>query len=166
MIEMSGNILQNAYNMGTWGGDQGGQGTGMEDMLKLLGNSNPWTGAAYAGASALFGGLSSLLGGESDAEKRAKQTYNLAKNRLGQDVLDPTQYLADYKRSMVTDINATANSMAKRLNLDSGVAQGGIQEMIQPTLAKFMLEAQMQNDVMKSQNDNMLMQLMASLGRG
>lgn len=110
----------------------------------------------------LLGGLTSWLGG-SGQRARKKEVYNLAKNRIGQSVLDPQQYLADYYRSMSPQFNQRANAVNQRLGLDSGVAQAEIGSSMESSLASFLLQAKQQNDILKSQRDDQLLQLMAQL---
>lgn len=131
----------------------------------LFGLSDAATGGLLSFGSSLLGGLGGLLMGESEGEKRSRKTFNLAENRLGQNVLNPEQYLADFQRATAERFNQQAEGINRRLNLDSGVAQGALAESQQGTIADFLLNAKMQNDVLKSRNDNMLLQLMASLGR-
>jgi hypothetical protein len=114
--------------------------------------------------STLLGGLGSLLGGKSDAEKRSEKVFGMAQNRMGQNVLDPEQYMADYYRAMAPQFGRSAQRAETRLGLDSGAATSDLMYNMQAPLAQFMLNAKMENDKLKSQNDNMLMQIMASLG--
>jgi len=146
------------------------QGDPYEELRKALGGGGLFglgdlaTGGLFSMGGSLLGGLASLFGGDSPTEKRAKETYNLAKNRMGQNVIEPEQYLADYKRAMMPEMNRSAEKINTRMGLDSGAAQSQLLYDMQAPLASFLLNAKMKNDVLKSQNDNMLMQLMASLG--
>lgn len=110
----------------------------------------------------LLGGLTSWLGG-SGQRSRKKEVYNLAKNRMGMDVLHPDQYLAEYYRSMAPEFNKRAESVNSRLGLDSGVAQAEIGSSMESSLASFLLQAKQQNDVLKSQRNDQLLQLMAQV---
>jgi len=132
----------------------------------LFGLGDLATGGLFSFGSGLLGGLGSLFGGKSDSEKRADKVFSLAQNRLGQDVLNPDQYLADYMRTMAPKFNMQGETMNRRLGLDSGVAQGELAHMMDSELAGFLLNAKMQNDQLKSQRDDSLMNLMAMLGRG
>jgi len=132
----------------------------------LFGLGDTATGGLFSAGSSLLGGLAGLLGGESWGEKQAKKVSNLAQNRLGQDVLQPEQYMAEYKRAMLPEMNRSAEALNRRLGLDSGAAQSDLMFKMQAPLAQFMLNAKMQNDQLKSQNDNMLLQLMGGLSRG
>lgn len=113
----------------------------------------------------ILGGLGSLIGGKSDAQKSAKDVYNLAKNRLGQNVLDPNQYMASFNQAMAPRFNQQADSINRRLGLDSGVAQAELGSAQQAPLAKFYLDTKIQNDQLKSQFDNQLLSLMGDLSR-
>ena len=140
------------------------QGSGLEQLLAQLGGGpNPWAMAGAQGAGMLFGGIADLLRGESPGEKRSKETFGLLKNRLGQDVLQPEQYLADYMRSLAPQFNRQAEGVNKRLGLDSGVAQGQMAANQQSTISSFMFNAKMRNDELKSRNDSLLMSIMAQL---
>ena len=131
----------------------------------LFGLGDAATGGLLSFGSAALGGIGGLLMGESEGEKRSKKVFNLAQNRLGQDVLDPSQYLSEFMRATAETRNQQAEGINRRLNLDSGVAQGALGDNLQGPLAQFMLNAKMQNDMLKGQNDNMLLQLMAGLSR-
>lgn len=136
-----------------------GGGTG------LFGLGDAATGGLLGLGTSALGAIGGLLQGPSEAEKRGRKVFNLAQNRLGQNVLQPEQYLADFKRATAEDFNRQAEDINQRLNLDSGVAHGALADNMQSTFAKFLLGAKQQNDVLKNQNDNMLLQLMASLSR-
>jgi hypothetical protein len=127
---------------------------------------NPLVAGGLMGGQFLLEGLSNLLSGPSWGEKKAKEVFSLAKNRMGMDVLQPEQYLSEFMRANAPRFNMQAEGINRRLNLDSGVAQGEMAAQQQGPLAQFMLNAQMQNDMLKSQNDNMLMQLMGQLTGG
>ena len=130
----------------------------------LFGLGDVATGGLLGAGTSLLGGLAGLLGGPSEGEKRQRKVFGLAQNRLGQDVLRPEQYMADYMRASAPRFNQQAETMNRRLNLDSGVAQGELQHSMQSDFAQFMLNAKMQNDQLKTQRDSMLLQLMGSLG--
>jgi len=157
-----------SLSMGGGGSSGGTDFKSFMDMLTnnkgLFGLGDLATGGLMGFGSSLLGGLGGLLAGKSDAEKRSEKTFNLAQNRLGQDVLQPEQYLAEYMRAAAPKFNAQAEGINRRLGLDSGVAQGEMAHSMQSDIASFMLNAKMQNDQMKSQRDNMLLSLMGSLG--
>lgn len=152
--------------------------TGGGDLLGLLKGLGfgPETGLAGflggpVGALALplggkiLGGLGSLIGGKSDQQKSAKDVYNLAKNRLGQNVLDPNQYMASYQQALAPRFNQQADQINRRLGLDSGVAQAELGSRQQAPLAQFYLDTKVQNDQLKHQFDNQLLSLMGDLSR-
>jgi len=154
------NIMNAAYNYGTWGGGGKDKASAAGGLFGL----GDFTSMGLLGLGGdLFKALGSLLGGESEGEKRAKKTFKMAQNRLGQSPLDPNQYLADFMRSMVPEWNQQGENIAKRTGLDSGVAQGAIIDAIQPDLARFMFQANIQNDMARYQGDQALLSLMASL---
>jgi len=156
---------------GSMGGGGSSGGIDIKSFMDMLSNNKGLFGLGDLATGGLLGMGSSLLvvlGGllacKSDGEKRTEKTFNLAENRLGQDVLQPEQYLAEYMRAAAPKFNAQAEGINRRLGLDSGVAQGEMAHSMQSDLASFMLNAKMQNDQMKSQRDNMLLSLMGSLG--
>ena len=146
--------------------------TGGGDLLSLLKglgfNANPVSPLLNAGldvGKSILGGLGGLLfGGKERA--RTDEIYNLAKNRIGQNVINPDQYLAQYQQALAPRFNMQAEGINRRLGLDSGVAQAELGSQMQAPLAQFLLQAKQQNDILKNQNDNGLLQLMASLRRG
>lgn len=146
--------------------------TGGGDLLSLLKGlgfaANPMSPLLSAGldiGKSLLGGLGSLLGGGTE-RARTSEVYNLAKNRIGQNVINPDQYLAQYQQALAPRFNMQAEGINRRLGLDSGVAQAELGSQMQAPLAQFLLQAKQQNDILKNQNDNGLLQLMASLRRG
>ena len=130
----------------------------------LFGLGDIATGGLFSAGSSLLGGLGGLLGGKSDSEKRGDEVYNLAKNRMGQSVLDPDQYLADYKRSMLPEWNRSGEAINRRLGLDSGAAQSDLAYRRQSDEGGFLLNMKAKADQLKNQNDNMLLQLMSQFG--
>jgi len=146
---------------GQGGGGQGGLNLGATDALSLLGGP---TGIGLNIGGKVLEGIGGLIGGPSAGEKRAEKTFNLAKNRLGQDVLDPSQYLADYMRSLAPQFNRDAAGVSARLGLDSGLAQQELASGRQSQISDFFFKGKMLNDQLKAQQDNMLLSLMAQLG--
>lgn len=132
----------------------------------LFGLGDAATGGLFTAGSALLGGIGGLLGGKSEEEKRTEKVFNLAQNRLGQDVFDPQQLVAEFERANFDRNNLMAENINRTLGLDTGVGQGALANQRQSQLAQFVLDAKVQNDVLKSRNDNMLLQLMAGLSRG
>ena len=171
-------------------GGGGGGSDALSKMMALFGGGGGMfglgdlaTGGLFSAGGAALSGLAGLFGGPSEQEKgmkaqrlgredayqtsksRTGDVFSMAKNRMGQSPLDPNQYLADYMQSMAPMFNKDANRLGSTLGLDSGMAQGAMMEKQQSSIAQFMLNAKMQSDVLKGQNDNMLMQLMSGLGR-
>ena len=138
------------------GGKSGGGLFGLGDM---------GTGMLMQFGGNLLQGFAGLLTGKSQPQKNAQKTFNLAQNRLGQDVIDPSQYLAEYMRTILPVMNKEAESLQKSVGLDSGVAQMSLANERESMLSKFLLQAKMQNDQWKMQNDNALLSLMGSVGR-
>jgi len=144
-----------------------GGGGGMSDIWKFLSASG---GSGFSPLSMgmnfggqLLGGIAGLLRGKSDSQKAAKSIYGLAKNRMGQNVIDPSQYMAEYMRSMLPEWNRSAQALDKRLGLDSGVAAGALAESRESSIANFLLQAKMMNDQLKSRNDQFYMSLMGDM---
>jgi len=140
-------------------------------LMNLFGNNKGLFGLGDLGTMGLFSfggsllsGLGSLLAGESPGEKRTKETYGLARNRLGQSVIEPEQYLADFYRTATPRIKRQGETIERRLGLDVGVAQGELWSSANEMLADFLLQAKMQADILKSQRDTQLLQLMGSMG--
>lgn len=143
----------------------------LADLLKalqgggLFGLGSAATGGLLGLGTSLLGGIAGLLGGETEEQKRAKQVFAMAKNRLGQNPLNPDQYMADYMRASQARNSAVGTRLDKQFGLDSGVGASEQAFRMESPLAEFMLNAKMSNDQLKSQNDNMLLQLMSSLSR-
>ena len=108
----------------------------LQDLMGMVPQATPWwvTPATAAGGS-LLGGLAGLLAGPSESQKRSRDIFNLAQNRLGQSVLDPTQYLAQYSQSLAPMFNRQAEGINRRLGLDSGAAQSALARSQQSTLS-------------------------------
>lgn len=122
----------------------------------FLGLSNP----AITGISTGLNLLSGLFQGDTFQEKQAKKVAGLAENRLGQSVLHPEQYLADFMRVFTERQKNIGGRVDKQFGLDSGVGASELFKQTEPTLAQFMLQAKQRNDELTAQNDNVLLQLM------
>lgn len=146
-----------------------GYGPGETDqfaqIMKMFGSTNPLMSAGIGAGTELLKGLAGLIGGPSAGEKRSRKVFNMAQNRMGQSVLNPDQYLADFMRTIAPQINNEATTLSRRVGLDSGVARGALFDRAATPLAEFMMNARKQNDILTSQRDDMLLQLMGSLGR-
>lgn len=153
---------------GGYGGGYGGQGDlgALMQMMQgggIFGLGDVATGGLFTAGGALLGGLGQLMAGPSWGEKAAKETYGLAKNRLGQSVLEPDQYLADFMRSMAPMVSKEGMRISQRVGLDSGVAQGALWDAQTAPLAQYMFQMKSMADRLKAQNDNSLLALMGSL---
>lgn len=146
----------NPLGGGSGGSSGGGGGGGMDWLQKMMGGagSMSWAGPAGMAGGALFGGLADLIGGPSQGEKDLEKVFSLAQNRMGQSVIDPSQYLAQYMRALAPQFNQQAEGINRRLDLDSGAAQGelarGQQSVLSGILAdlsKFNAQATMNQDM-------------------
>ena len=149
----------------------------------LFGLGDVATGGLFTAGGSLLGGLAGLFRGKSDLEQlqedmlrqqmaaagqgsRMRQSaFNLAQNRLGQSVLEPEQYLADYMRSLTPTFNRQAEAVNKRLGLDSGVAQGELARSREFKIADWFWQMKAEGDRLRAVQDNSLIALMAQLGR-
>jgi hypothetical protein len=123
-----------------------------------------WTGPLAQGAGAIIGGIGGLLSGPSESQKKARSVYGLAQNRLGQSVLDPSQYLAQYMRALAPQFNQQAEGINKRLGLDSGMAQGALAQGQQSTLSGILADLGKFNAQATANRDMGLLQLMLQAG--
>lgn len=138
------------------------QGSQSQPQAPQMQTPNPLLNAGLSFGGSLLSGLGNALF-PSWESKQKKKVFSMAQNRLGQNVLSPEQYLADYQRALAPRFNQQAEAMNRRLGLDSGVAQGELGFQMQFPLAQFMFEAKQQNDMLKAQRDSQLLQLMGSL---
>lgn len=132
----------------------GGGGNWLTNMNPLIGSSLLQTGGS------LLGGLAGLFRGPTQAQKSARSVFSLAQNRLGQSVLDPQQYLAQYMQSLAPKFNRQAEGVGKRLGLDSGVAQGEMMRFQQPMQAGILADLNIQNAQLSAQRDMSLLATM------
>lgn len=133
------------YLQAMGGGGQQGQGGGGFF-------SNPLAQAMGLGfGGSLLGGLGSMLGGESEQEKRSKQMYRMGLSEMNnqRDIINPMQYAQQSYNASLPMMNRQAGQIGKRLNLDSGVAQGALGEMMIPQFQQNYADAYMQNQVGK-----------------
>jgi hypothetical protein len=140
----------------------------MTNLLKLMGGgglAGGPVGALIGLGGGILGGIGSYLaGGEQRAQR--KKVFSLAENRLGQNILDPAQYLAQYQRAMVPEVNAMGEAMSQRTGLDSATAWGGLWDRLNSMTSKFYLEGKMRNDELKSQRDATMLNIMAQMTGG
>ena len=159
--------LQQLQQSGSGRASSGGGGFDMNALLQQLGigGTGFWPAVGLQAGGALFGGLADLFAGKSDAQKQAQSVSNLAENRLGQSVLDPDQYMAEYMRSMLPQFNQQANAVSTRLGLDSGAAQGEMMRYQMPIQAGAHADISKFNAQATAGQDQFLMQLMAQLSQ-
>ena len=158
------------------GYDPGGGGTGtysggginipsLESILSKLPGATPWFAnplAQFGGS--LLGGLSNLLSGPSQAQRSARSVFNLAQNRLGQSVLDPSQYLAQYMQALAPRFTQQSERIGSRLGLDSGLAQKALAGQQQSTLSGVLADLEKFNAQATANQDMGLLQLMLNAG--
>lgn len=137
-----------------------GGGFDLESLMAMLKPTNPLVSAGLSAGGALAGGIGDLLTGPSEGEKKARDVYGMAKNKLGQSVLDPDQYLADYMRALAPQVNKKSAAIAKRTGMDSGVASGALWDVQSSTLSGLMAEMKKFNAVQTANQDMGLMRLM------
>lgn len=145
-------------------GNQGGGGS-LTDIMQMFGGGGGapwWAGPAGMAGGALFGGIADLLGGKSQGEKDLEKVFSLAQNRMGQSVMEPTQYLAQYMRALAPQFNRQAEGINRRLGLESGAAQGELARGQQSVLSGILADLSKFNAQMTMNQDlgllNMMMQ--------
>jgi hypothetical protein len=111
-----------------------------------------------------LGGIGDLLSGPSESQKKARSVYGLAQNRLGQSVLDPTQYMAQYAQSLAPMFNRQAEGINARLGLDSGLAQQAMARGQQSSLSGILADLSKFNAQATANRDMGLLQLMLQAG--
>lgn len=149
------------------GMNTGGGNAPMSDLIAAFGSGgNPLTSAGIQFGGRALEGLAGLVGGPTWGEGKAKEVFGLAQNRLGQSVIDPDQYYADYLRSVAPMVNKQGEQISQRTGLDSGVAQGALWDAQVSPISKYMFEFGAMADRLQSQSDNALLSLMGSLTAG
>lgn len=153
------------YSSGTYGQRDDELSKWLSQMQQggLFGLGDTATGGLLSFGGSALEGIARMIGGPTAAQKAARKTYGLAQNRLGQNVLDPNQYMADYMRTRGPANERTAERLNQRFGLDSGVAQSQLAYDMEAPLAQFLLQTKSMNDQLKSRNDNALLALMAQL---
>lgn len=128
---------------------------------------NLLTGGALSAGATLLSGIGDLIGGPSKQEKGANRIFNLAQNRLGQSVFDPSLVLSKIMASMRPQMTKQAEQITRRLGLDAGVAAGELANINFPTLLRLGAELDIQNRQLSSARDLSLLQIMnqANLSR-
>ena len=92
--------------------------------------------------------------------EKYQKVFGLAQNRLGQSVLDPSQFLAQYMQSLAPQFSQQAESINRRLGLDSGVAQGELARGQQSTLSGILADLTRFNAQATANQDLGLLNLM------
>jgi hypothetical protein len=145
-------------------GDNGG-GFDITELLKGIGGGAPWWAGPAAGAGAsILGGLGGLFAGPSESQKKARSVYGLAQNRLGQSVMDPSQYMAQYAQSLAPMFNRQAEGINAKLGLDSGLAQQSMARGQQSTLSGILADLSKFNAQATANRDLGMLQLMLQAG--
>lgn len=147
----------------------GGQQQGGFDLSSLLGQlpgaMNPFAAVGAQLGGNLLSGLGSLLRGPTESQKRSRAVGNLAQNRLGQSVLDPSQFMAQYQQSLAPQFNRQAEGINRRLGLDSGLAQQSLARGQQSTLAGILARLTQFNAQATAQQDLGLLNLQLRAAR-
>ena len=146
--------------------------SGLGDLLGMLQNNKGLfglgdvaTGGLLGFGTQLLGGLGGMLQGKTDAQKEAKSTLGLLKNRLGQDVINPEAEIANIQRSQRPQMQAKAQLLERKFGLDSGVGAGQLAYDQESNFANALLGLRQQNAQLKSQNDNSLLSMIAQLSQ-
>jgi hypothetical protein len=143
-----------AHNTDYGLGGGGGQGGGLLQNPLFV---NP----VAAAAGGFAGGIADLFRGPSQGEQDLEKVFGLLQNRLGQSVLDPSQFLAQYMQSLAPQFNKQAAAIDVRLGLDSGAAQGELARGQQGILARILADLNVKNQIATSQQD---LSVLAQLG--
>jgi len=130
----------------------------------LFGLGDVATGGLLGMGGSLLGGIGSLLGGDSAGEKKLKQTYGLLQNRLGGDVLNPEQYMANYHRSNAERWGREDEAGAKRVGMDSFLFHNASKGRRDRDALNYFGGMSAQGDMLKSQQDMMILRQMAGIG--
>jgi len=141
-------------------------GFGMEELSKmfqpgLLELLAPGIGT-FAGG--IMGGLGKLIGGKSEQEKRRGKVFGMAESKLGQEVFDPNQFMADIQRQLAPQVKRRGEIMEKQLGLDVGVAQGELFSELFEAMSSKMIGLKTTAAQAKASRDAQLLSIMASLG--
>lgn len=126
---------------------------------------NPLVQASGLGMGAnLLGGLADAFSGPSEAEKRSKQMYQMGMSEMNsnRDVINPLAATQRAWNASMPMINKHAQSIGRRLNLDSGQAQGAITEQMYPQYMQMYNQNAMTNDLEKENRRRMWGQSMMS----
>jgi hypothetical protein len=139
--------------------------------VEAVASENPAFFDTLGGASVIsgLGGLAQSLAEfifGSGRKRAIKKQIGSYQGQLGKDVMSPAEQeaiMAHLYRSMYPRFNQQAEGINKRLGLDSGVAQAELASGMQSTEAGLRGGLAQQNIQLRSQRDDQLRQLMASL---
>jgi len=123
-----------------------------------------WKQGAMQSGQQLFSSLADMVGGPSSGEKRLKETYSKLSNRLGMDVLNPDQYLADYYRQNAERWGQQDEMRSKRVGMDSFLFANASRGQRDREALNYYGGMQAQNDLIKSQNDMNILRQMEEIG--
>lgn len=127
---------------------------------------NPTVGAAgIAAGGDLLTSLASAIFSSRDTG-RLKRLAEYLRSRLGQSAISPAEQEGIVTRNqaaMAPQLNQYAEGLNRRLNLDSGVAQGVLADRIFPTQMALRNDLSMKNLEMTNQNDAQIRALLAQL---
>lgn len=171
-----GNGLPSAPNTG--GG--GGLGGFLSRGAGFLGGMNPLIGASLlTGLGSLFGGGQQRTSARLDnelkeqelnrrrlASSRGSSLFSRGQGMFGKNIFDPRQAISQFQQATAGIRGRNARSINRRLDLDSGTAQGELARINQPMLAQFLLQGLERNAFAKSSRDTGLLdQLSRNFGR-
>ncbi|GAG41852.1 unnamed protein product, partial [marine sediment metagenome] len=105
-----------------------------------------------------------LFGGKSEQEKRRGKVFGLAESKLGEEVFDPNQFMADIQRQLAPQVKRRGEKMEKQLGLDVGVAQGELFSELFEAMSSKMIGLKTTAAQAKASRDAQLLSIMASLG--
>ncbi len=156
-------------------GQQGASGGGNPDIEALLkaiygnkGGVNPFLNLATQAGGSILGALGGLFSGPSWQEKESKNLVGDLKSRIshGPQQANMGGYLGNVRKAINPYINQTAQNMANRVGLDSGVAQAEIGRATAAPMAEAAAGYQKDWDMQGRQEIMQLLQMLASLTSG
>lgn len=146
-------------------GGNAGLDSQLQSILSALGTggaaANPLLGLATTFGGSLLQGLGGLF--PSEADRKKKETYGLAKSNLNRDVYDVNSYMSQILGVLRPEINKRGAAVDKKFGLDSGAGQGEFMSQFMDAVAPQMFQIKQRNDELKSNNNNLLLQIMSSL---
>ena len=162
---------QNPYAQGGGYGGTSGGGNYLDQFLAsgraskgLFGLGDVATGGLLGMGQSLLGGIAGMFSGPSEGEKKLSQTYGLLQNKLGSDVLNPDQYLADYYRQNSERWGQQDEARASRVGMDSFLFANAARGERDRDALNYYGGMQSQADMLKSQQDMNILRQMAGIG--